>query len=594
MNNSLRLYCAQINATVGDFTGNFEKIASHIENAKKNRVDIIAFPELAITGYPPEDLVLKPAFIEKSVHYLSRIKDISDNITVIAGYVSRDLEIYNSAAILAGRRIISVYNKQFLPNYSVFDEERYFQQGSFTPVFELNGIRFGVNICEDIYYSSGPLLQQAIAGGAILGINISASPYHTGKIAEREKMLFTRAIDNRINILYVNLVGGQDELVFDGSSCLINEKGAIIYRAESFEEDFFIYDLDTDDISFTRMQDTKFKNQRELMRQHMDKLQVIKIPSEKSNLKNLSGKEKINEKFTEKKDLYSGTISCIEEEIFMALVLGTKDFILKNGFKKVVLGLSGGIDSALTAVIAAHAIGAKNVNAVLMPSAFSSEGSIKDSLILAEKTGILHRIISIKDIYSAFTANLESNLTGSEINVTKENIQARIRGAVLMALSNEYGWLVLATGNKSEISVGYCTLYGDMVGGFSPIKDVYKTRVYDICRFLNKKYNNIIPEQILLKAPSAELKPEQKDQDKLPPYETLDAILKSYIEDEKDYQEIVSEGFDSATVLEVLNMVDSNEYKRRQGSPGIKITARAFGRDRRYPITNKFRISPGD
>jgi NAD+ synthase (glutamine-hydrolysing) len=601
----LRLYCAQINPTVGDFKGNFEKIAYHIENAEKNNAKIIAFPELAVTGYPPEDLLLKPAFVEENLKYLEKIKNITGNIVAVVGFVNKTFEIYNSAAIICNKKIISVCNKQYLPNYSVFDEERYFQKGSGASVYDLDGVLFGVNICEDIYYSSGPLQLQSITGGASLIINISASPYHIEKIQDREKMLFARATDNRVNILYVNLTGGQDELVFDGSSMLVSEKGRILYRAKSFEEDFFIFDLDMEEVNATRLQDAKFKNQRDSMRGEDFSVPVIKINVEETQ--SLSGSQKtvllpdlrsaeiiepgVPNRFSNSKDHYRELISCREEEIFKALVLGTRDYINKNSFKEVVLGLSGGIDSALTAVIASFAIGSENVTGVMMPSMFSSKGSIDDSLGLSETTGIKTLTIPIKDLYDSYLKNLKDNIRNSELTTTKENLQARIRGNILMSLSNEYGWLVLATGNKSEISVGYCTLYGDMVGGFSPIKDIYKTIVYRICDFINRKYCGIIPESIMKKAPSAELKPGQTDQDKLPPYDVLDRILKYYIEDEKDYPDIVKNGLNDATVKEVLNMVDFNEYKRRQGALGIKITARAFGRDRRYPVTNRFRLT---
>ncbi|MCG2788768.1 MAG: NAD+ synthase [Actinomycetia bacterium] len=588
---NLRLYAAQINPIVGDFKGNFDKIASHIEQAKNQGVDILAFPELAITGYPPEDLVLKPAFIEENLKYLDKIKKLSDNIVIIIGFVNKDFEIYNSAAICSSKKIISIYNKQFLPNYSVFDEERYFQKGLETLIFELRGMSFGVNICEDIYYSSGPTKSQAILGGANLIINISASPYHVGKVKEREKILFTRAVDNRVNIMYVNLVGGQDELVFDGNSMIVNEKGKILARAKSFEEDYFIFDLDTEEVNSTRLQDAKFKNQRDSMKDETAPLKVIKINdfaknSNKTKNNSLAGITRYDITF----DRYKEIISCQEEEIFKALALGTKDYISKNGFSKVVLGLSGGIDSALTAVVAVFAIGKHNVTGVLMPSEYSSKGSIGDSLLLASNIGIDTLIVPISDVYKSYLDNLGPIFKTDKINITKENLQARIRGNILMGLSNENGWLVLSTGNKSEISVGYCTLYGDMVGGFSPIKDIYKTLVYRICNFVNRKYSNIIPETIINKVPSAELKPDQKDEDKLPPYDKLDEILKSYIEEEKDYHDIVKCGFDEKMARDVINMVDFNEYKRRQGAPGIKITQRAFGRDRRYPITNKFKL----
>jgi len=569
---------------LGDFEGNYNLISKHIERAKASYCDIIAFPELCITGYPPEDLVLNPSFISKNLIYIEKIKKLSDDIVLIIGFVNKDQEIFNSAAVLYGKKTISIYNKQHLPNYSVFDEERYFQKGSGNRIYDLNGFLFGVNICEDIYYSAGPIKEQAILGGAKLIINISASPYHIGKIAEREKILFTRAIDNRVVIAYINTIGGQDELVFDGSSTIIDEKGNSIAKAQSFKEDFIIYDIDQDEITSTRLKDAKYKNQRDKLLKSSEPIDIVKIdkPSRQDSETNTLGDNTIKKAYT--------PITCVEEELFSALVLGTRDYVIKNNFNKVVLGLSGGIDSALTAVIARFAVGAANVTGVLMPSEYSSSSSISDSLELVKNLGIDHLEIPIKDIYSSYLKNLDKIFRSSDINITKENIQARIRGNILMALSNENGWLVLSTGNKSEISVGYCTLYGDMVGGFSPIKDVYKTMAYRICDFINKKYNNIVPKNIILKPPSAELKPDQKDQDSLPPYDLLDAVLKAYIEDDKDSDTIVKMGFERNTVTEIINMVSNNEYKRRQGSPGVKITQRAFGRDRRYPITNKFRI----
>ncbi len=594
-----RIYCAQINSTVGDIKGNFEKIAQHIISARDGGADIIAFPELALTGYPPEDLLLKPAFIEENMNYLSRIRELSNGITVIVGFVNKAFDIYNSAAILANKKTIAIYNKQYLPNYSVFDEERYFQKGCDNYIFKLGKMTFGVNICEDIYYSSGPAKIQAIAGGSELIINLSASPYHIGKIDEREKMLFTRAVDNRANILYVNLVGGQDELVFDGNSMLVDEKGKILYRAKPFEEDWFMYDIDPESVNSIRLQDAKYKNQRDGLRLETMPVQLIKINESKSpgrkygNTKNNmpdSFPATVDSYINKSVDNYDSYISCMEEEVFSALVLGTRDYIAKNGFHQVVLGLSGGIDSAFTAVLASFAIGKDNVTGVIMPSMYSSRGSIEDSMALSRRTGIKTIEIPINDLYASYLESLKNNFKTQDINITKENLQARIRGSILMSLSNEYGWLVLATGNKSEISVGYCTLYGDMVGGFAPIKDIYKTLLYKICNFLNKKYDNIIPSEIISKAPSAELKPGQTDQEKLPPYDILDTILKAYIEDEKDFREIMKTGFAEDVVKSVINMVDFNEYKRRQGAPGIKVTARAFGKDRRYPITNKFRL----
>ncbi|PIU28982.1 MAG: NAD+ synthase [Candidatus Hydromicrobium americanum] len=579
----LRLYLAQINPTVGDLKGNYNIIASHIEEAKKNDVDVVIFPELSITGYPPEDLLLKTDFVNENIKYLYKLQKITTNIVAVIGFVNKEHDgIYNSAAVLHNKGIKSIYNKQFLPNYSVFDEERYFKKGSQNYIYKIAGILIGINICEDIYYSSGPTKIQSIIGGAELVINISASPYHTEKIKERGKILFTRAVENRVNIAYVNLVGGQDELVFDGNSLIINEKGDILRHAKPFKEDALIYDLDTGGVTSARLKDTKFKNQKTKMEKDYSPLPIIDLKYHQKK-----GRRNIQNKIAGK---YNRYVCCTEDEILQALILGTSDYVKKNRFEKVVIALSGGIDSALTAVIAVFALGKENVSGILMPSIYSSRESINDAKELSDNLGIGYTTIPISDIYSSYLENLSAIFKHSEINVTKENIQARIRGNIIMAAANENGWLVLSTGNKSEISVGYCTLYGDMVGGFSPIKDVYKTMVYRICRYINKKYSNIIPKKIITKVPSAELKPNQKDEDKLPPYKILDPILKAYIEDDLDYHSIVKKGFEGKTVREVINMVDFNEYKRRQGSPGIKITPRAFGKDRRYPITNNFKL----
>jgi len=448
---------------------------------------------------------------------------------------------------------------------------------------KIAGALIGINICEDIFHPSGPTRIQSTIGGAELIINISASPYHTKKAREREKVLFNAATDNIVNIAYVNLVGGQDELVFDGNSLIINEKGKILERLKPFTEDTLIYDLDTRGIATARLKDNRFKNQRIKLLEYYEPLPLVDL--------------KYNQKRNKKKDLkyktdrrYDSSILCKEEEVLQALILGTRDYVVKNKFKKAVIALSGGIDSALTAVIATLALGKESVNGILMPSLYSTKGSIDHSIELSRNLGIKYTIIPIWDIYSSYLESLRDIFKHSEVNITKENIQARVRGNILMAAANENDWLVLSTGNKSEISVGYCTLYGDMAGGFSPIKDVYKTMVYRICRYINKKYSNIIPIKIITKAPSAELKPNQKDEDKLPPYKILDPILKAYIEDDLDYRSIIKKGFEERIVRDVIRMVDSSEYKRRQGSPGIKITPRAFGKDRRYPITNNFRL----
>jgi NAD+ synthase (glutamine-hydrolysing) len=584
------LCAGQINPTVGDFENNFKLIEETVKKAVELSGDIVIFPELALTGYPPEDLLLKPSFIEKNIAYIEKIRLLSENIIIVCGFIGRENEIYNSAAIMYRKKILNVYNKEHLPNYSVFDEERYFQKGTGNKIFKINNILTGVNICEDIYYGEGPAKTQAVLGGAQLIINISASPYHAGKIFEREKMLHTRATDCRACIVYVNMVGGQDELVFDGSSLIIDANGSILARCRPFEEDLLVFDLDLSEIESIRLKDSRYKSQRlELSQKNIKPPEIIDIP-----LNNPGSQKKIyhsNKKLSGKSDsiLYRDMISCEEEEILEALVLGTRDYLHKNGFKKAVVGLSGGIDSALTAVIASIALGNENVSGILMPSLYSSKSSIEDSIELVKNININSMKIPISEVYDSYLETLKNIFKSNDINLTKENIQARIRGNILMALSNEFGWLVLSTGNKSETSVGYCTLYGDMAGGLSPIKDIYKTKVYALCNFINKKYNKVIPENILEKVPSAELRPNQTDQDSLPPYDLLDRIIEAYIEEDMDFDFMVDNlGYPKETVSKVMHLIDVSEYKRRQGSPGIKITQRAFGKDRRYPITNKF------
>ena len=583
--------CAgQINPTVGDFENNFKLIEEIVKKAADLSGDMVIFPELALTGYPPEDLLLKPSFIEKNIAYIEKIKLLSENIIIVCGFIGRENEIYNSAAIMYKKKILNVYNKEHLPNYSVFDEERYFQKGIGNKIFKINNILTGINICEDIYYSEGPAKTQAVLGGAQLIINISASPYHAGKIFEREKLLHTRATDCRACIVYVNMVGGQDELVFDGSSLIIDANGCILARCRPFEEDLLVFDLDLSEIDSIRLKDSRYKSQRlELLQKNIKPPEIIEIPLNRSgSLKKIYHS---NKKLSGKSEsiLYKDMISCEEEEILEALVLGTRDYLHKNGFKKAVVGLSGGIDSALTAVIASMALGNENVSGVLMPSLYSSKSSIADSIELVKNIKINSMKVPISEVYDSYLETLKHIFKSNDINLTKENIQARIRGNILMALSNEFGWLVLSTGNKSETSVGYCTLYGDMAGGLSPIKDIYKTKVYSLCNFINKKYNQIIPENILTKVPSAELRPNQTDQDSLPPYDLLDRIIEAYIEEDMDFDFMVNNlGYPKETVKKVMHLIDVSEYKRRQGSPGIKITQRAFGKDRRYPITSKF------
>jgi len=575
----LRIGLAQINARVGDIEGNLNKIISYIGSAKDNSVDIICFPELAITGYPPEDLLLKPNFINNSISALEQIRKVSGNITVISGFPDNEEDIYNAAAIIHDKKVIDIYHKRYLPNYGVFDENRYFQAGHRAPVYKLGGVIFGVNICEDIWYPGDPTRRQALLGDAQIIINISSSPYHASKVAERERMLRTRARDNSVNIVFCNMVGGQDELVFDGHSVVIGESGDIIARAKSFEEDFLIVDINVNKVFRSRIHDPRRRKERHMMEAHSEKAEVVEIGVNKAANKLkpeiVPGIEPFNE---------------YEEEILKALVLGTRDYVTKNGFKKVAVGLSGGIDSALVAAVAVEALGNENVAGVAMPSMYSSPGSLDDSERLAANLGIELINIPIEKAFNSYNDTLSQVFKGTKPDITEENLQARIRGNILMALSNKFGWLILTTGNKSEMSVGYCTLYGDMAGGFAVIKDVPKTIVYRLSEYYNEsKGKDVIPDAILTKPPSAELKPDQLDTDSLPPYDVLDPILKAYVQDDLSADEIVALGYKKSLVKRIIKLVDQNEYKRRQAPPGIKITARAFGKDRRFPITNLYK-----
>ncbi len=570
---SLRIALAQINPIVGDFKYNTKKILEYTEKAEENDVDVICFPELVLTGYPPEDLLLKPQFVEDNIAALEKIvrKTKDFNSVSIVGYVDAEDDIYNAAAVIHGGEIKGVYRKMFLPNYSVFDEERYFQAGKEPNLFTLGDVNFGVNICEDIRYPDGPGHVQALNGADIL-INISSSPYHAGKREFRKTMLSTRASDYAVFIAYVNLVGGQDELVFDGGSMIFDSDGKLVAQAKIFEEDLLIADLNLESVLRKRLHDPRRRKER---------LKVPEIPRIFICDRNRKGKSKIEGRIEE--DL------SIEEEIFRALVTGTRDYVRKNGFSKVLIGLSGGIDSSLVAAIAVEALGSENVIGVLMPSQFTSKSSVEDAEKLAENLGIRTIKIGISRIFEAYLEELKDMFEGRGWDSTEENIQARIRGNILMAISNKFGYLVLTTGNKSEMSVGYATLYGDMAGGFAVIKDVFKTMVYRIARHVNERAGReIIPERVFEKPPSAELREDQKDEDDLPPYSILDQILKAYIEEDKSYHEILAEGFDEELVKKVIRMVDRNEYKRRQAPPGIKITPRAFGKDRRLPITNRY------
>jgi NAD+ synthase (glutamine-hydrolysing) len=575
--NTIRVALAQINPTVGDLKGNTDQVLDYLNRARAAGADIVAYPELAITAYPPEDLLLRPHFVRENRRALDRVIEASANELIVIGFVDTDgSDIYNAAAVIANGKLLDVYHKTFLPNYGVFDEERYFQSGRRCPVYNFGDSRVGVNICEDIWYPGGPTKLQSLVGDAHLIVNLSSSPYHAGKSFDRERMLCTRAEDNAVALAYCNLFGGQDELVFDGNSLIINEAGHIIARGRPFAEDLVLADINVELVFSERLHDPR--RRREKIRVTPDdSLYFITIDDARPATARPALAERPDERLDE------------IAEIYMALVTGTRDYVRKNGFDKVYIGLSGGIDSAITAVIAADAIGPENVQTVFMPTRYSSPESERDARALAEHLSMPFRVISIEETFEQYLKMLAPVFNGLPEDVTEENIQARIRGNILMALSNKFHGLVISTGNKSEMSVGYSTLYGDMAGGFAMLKDVPKTIVYKLAQYVNDRSRTpIIPEYIITRAPSAELRPDQVDQDTLPPYSILDAILEAYIEKDISAEAIAEMGFDIKIVRWVLARVDASEYKRRQSPPGIKITPRAFGRDRRMPITNKF------
>ncbi len=573
----IRVGMAQINSTVGDLSGNTKKIMQFIDQAKSLGVDLLTFPELAITGYPPEDLLLKPQFIKQNRESLNKIVECSSDIAVVVGFVDSDGDIYNAAAVVYNRKLVGVYHKFYLPNYGVFDENRYFQAGGECPFFIIYGIGIGITICEDMWYEAGPAIVQAYAGARVL-INISASPYHAGKGLFRERMLATRASDSMAIVVHNNLVGGQDELVFDGNSLIINEKGQLIARGKQFEEDFVVADLDVESVFRSQLHDPRRRKETPWVREKLEQATKIEVSSEYPAIARPSLPPRRVERLDE------------PAEIYQALVLGTRDYVRKNGFEKVVIGLSGGVDSSLVATIATDALGAENVIGVSMPSRYSSVGSKLDAKALVRNLGMKFMVIPIENAFGSYLETLAEPFKNTQPDITEENIQARIRGNILFALSNKFGWLVLACSNKSEIATGYTTLSGDMAGGFIPLKDVPKTMVYKLAQYRNQREKKkIIPAGVLTKAPSAELRPDQKDTDTLPPYDMLDPILKAYVEDDVTIDQIIAMGFDSYIVTKVSRLVDMSEYKRRQAAPGIKITSRDFGRDRRLPITNQFR-----
>src|SRR6266852_2648447 len=578
----LRVMLAPFNGTVGDLEGNTEKIRMAMQQAHAAGAHIVCFPELALAGYPPEDLLLKPGFVAANLRKLDELIAVSGDLpglTAVIGFVDRDDDIYNAAAIVHGGRLIGTYHKHYLPNYGVFDENRYFQAGRQAPIFLINGVRVGVTICEDIWYPTGPMTMQAHAGAEVI-LNINGSPYHAGKEVFREEMLATRAADNGVIVAYLNMVGGQDELVFDGGSMVFNEQGTLIARARQFAEDMLIVDLDTASVFRSRLHDPRRRQER----LQVNPADVPVIPITSRGVINhartvvLGAPQRMEPKMERLQEIYS------------ALVLGTGDYVRKTGFKQALVGLSGGIDSSLTAAIATDALGAANVIGISMPSGYSSEGSKTDAQELAENLGIQLLTIPIEETFRTSLKMLRPVLGEGDLGLAAENLQARIRGNILMTISNKLGPIVLTTGNKSEMATGYSTLYGDMAGGFAVLKDVLKTLVYELCVYRNALGDKpVIPQSVIAKPPSAELRPNQKDVDSLPPYEELDPILQAYVEEDRTFEEMLAMGFERKTVERVIRLVDLSEYKRRQAPPGVKITPRAFGRDRRLPITNRYR-----
>lgn len=575
---TFRIALAQINTTVGDLDGNTAKIIGSMFRAHELGADLVAFPELAVTGYPPEDLLFKHQFIEDNKARIRQIVAASDAITSIVGFVDSDSDVHNAAAVAHGGRLAGVYHKMYLPNYGVFDEERYFRAGRECPVFVIKGTRVGINVCEDIWQAVGPTVVQRAAGAEII-VNISASPFYSGKIRWRENMLATRAADNELYVAYVNLVGGQDELVFDGASIIFDPLGEVVARGSQFEEDLIVADLDLDAVFRARARDTRSRKESAALLNQVGTSHVS-VVSEEPNV----AKPPLPSRRPKRYDRTG--------EIYAALVTGTRDYVRKSGFSKVLISLSGGVDSSLVATIAVDALGPNSVYGISMPSRYSSEGSVLHARELAENLGIELNTaqMEIEDVFSAALRTLEPHFKDSAPGLAEENLQSRIRGLLVMAMSNKYGWLVLTTGNKSELAVGYATIYGDMAGGYAVIKDVPKTLVYDLCRYRNARDGSpVIPESVLTKPPSAELRTGQTDQDSLPPYDVLDPILRAYVEEDRSFKDIVEAGFDEQTVRDVVTLVDRNEYKRRQAPPGIKITPRNFGRDRRMPIANRYR-----
>ncbi|MGH9177598.1 MAG: NAD+ synthase [Acidimicrobiales bacterium] len=565
----IRIAACQVNTTVGDLDGNVARIVRGLDEAEDAGADVAVFPELAITGYPPEDLLLKPGFVEDNVEALQKVAARTGHCAAVVGFVDRDRDLYNAAAVCAFGSVQGVYHKRVLPNYAVFDEQRYFSPGvAPLRLFVIGGVPCGISVCEDAWAPAGPIAEQA-AGGAELVLNLNASPYYRGRRAERERMLGTRAADTSCAIAYVNQVGGQDELVFDGASMVLDATGRVVASASQFVEARLVVDLDVHPVYRKRLVDPRG-------RASAPALERV-VVTEQAQPRDARAPAQLE------------PAAHPVDEVYGALVLGTRDYVTKNGFSDVVIGLSGGIDSSLVAAVAVEALGAEHVHGVAMPSRYSSEGSRSDAARLAEALGIDLRVIAIERAHAALLEMLAPSFGDEPPGIAEENLQSRIRGTVLMALSNKLGWMVLTTGNKSEMAVGYSTLYGDTAGGFAVIKDVPKTLVYQLARRVNERAGReVIPEAVLTKPPSAELRPNQRDDESLPPYEELDPILEAYVEGDLTAAELAEAGFDADTVQRVVRLVDLAEYKRRQTPPGVRVTPKAFGKDRRVPITNRY------
>jgi NAD+ synthase (glutamine-hydrolysing) len=569
----MRLALAQIDSTVGDLEGNRALILERLDEARASDADVVVFPELAVTGYPPEDLLLRPGFIRAAERSLHEIALASRGVTLLVGTPHLDRDLFNACAVCAGGEVKALVKKRFLPNYGVFDEFRYFAPGNELYLFEHGNVLVGVTICEDMWQPGPPATDLALAGAHLL-VNLSASPFHVGKDREREEMFRTRARDNNVYVAFCNAVGGQDELIFDGHSAVIDDEGDVIARAPGFEEAMLVVDVDPSTVVGRRLTDAR---RRALARDTgVADAPVIHVgvPRERDGTV-----ENVLASFADEL-----------EQMRQALVLGLRDYVAKNGFHEVVLGVSGGIDSALTAAIAVEALGADRVHCISMPSRFTSAATREDARRLAEGLRADFREIEIERVFEAYLGALAPSFAGREPDLAEENLQARIRGTLLMGLSNKFGWLLVATGNKSELSVGYATLYGDMAGGFALVKDVYKTDVFRLSGYLNERAGKeVIPATIIDRAPSAELRADQLDEHSLPPYPALDRVLEAYVEQDRSLEELSADGFDEDVVRRAVGMVDRAEYKRRQAPPGVRLRPKAFGRDRRTPITNRWR-----